>query len=208
MPDGQWEQYPRFLDGVRAHTKPGDRIAIVVPSMTWDGVYSYAYYVPATSSPGVRSSRSSTALTRPIAFESRARRLPRRLAGPRARSDRRLAGRRRRSAEAPVIAALIAALTMTVVGVPVTVATDRSARGPLLLSLAFLYGSAATFTVARVMLLAQLLVRGEDAGCPGRLARRIVMAGCSSHRPPQRDDDALEAAIGAAVTRTWIPTCR
>jgi len=44
MPDGQWEQYPRFLDGVRAHTKPGDRIAIVVPSMTWDGVYSYAYF--------------------------------------------------------------------------------------------------------------------------------------------------------------------
>ena len=44
LPDGEWEEYARFLDGVRAHTQPGDRIAIVVPGMTWDGAYSYAYY--------------------------------------------------------------------------------------------------------------------------------------------------------------------
>jgi len=44
MPDSLWPQYPRFLDGVRAHTRPGDTIAIVVPSMGWDSGYSYAYY--------------------------------------------------------------------------------------------------------------------------------------------------------------------
>jgi hypothetical protein len=44
MPDGEWEEYVRFLAGVREHTRPGDRIAVVVPGMTWDGAYSYAYY--------------------------------------------------------------------------------------------------------------------------------------------------------------------
>ena len=43
-PDRRWPQYPRFLDGVRAHTKPGDTIAVVVPAMGWDDGYSYAYY--------------------------------------------------------------------------------------------------------------------------------------------------------------------
>jgi hypothetical protein len=42
--DRQWPQYPRFLAGVRAHTKPGDTIAVVVPAMAWDDGYSYAYY--------------------------------------------------------------------------------------------------------------------------------------------------------------------
>jgi hypothetical protein len=36
--------YPRFLEGVRAHTKPGDTIAIIVPRMSWDNGYMYAYY--------------------------------------------------------------------------------------------------------------------------------------------------------------------
>jgi hypothetical protein len=43
-PDRQWPQYPRFLEGVRAHTKPGDTITLVVPAMGWDDGYSYAYY--------------------------------------------------------------------------------------------------------------------------------------------------------------------
>jgi hypothetical protein len=44
FPDRQWPQYPRFLEGVRAHTRPGDTIAVVVPAMGWDEGYSYAYY--------------------------------------------------------------------------------------------------------------------------------------------------------------------
>jgi hypothetical protein len=44
MPDGQWGEYRRFLEGVRARTKPGDRIAVAVPRMSWDDGYSYAYY--------------------------------------------------------------------------------------------------------------------------------------------------------------------
>jgi hypothetical protein len=43
-PDHPWPDYPRFLEGVREHTKPGDSIAIIVPRMSWDGGYSYAYY--------------------------------------------------------------------------------------------------------------------------------------------------------------------
>jgi len=41
---GAWEAYPAFLEGVRAHTSPGDSIALVVPAMQWDNGYSYAYY--------------------------------------------------------------------------------------------------------------------------------------------------------------------
>ena len=44
MPDGKWGEYPRFIEGVRAHTKPGDTIAIIAPNMRWDDGYSYAYY--------------------------------------------------------------------------------------------------------------------------------------------------------------------
>jgi len=43
-PDRAWPQYPRFLEGVRAHTKPGDTITVIVPAMGWDDGYSYAYY--------------------------------------------------------------------------------------------------------------------------------------------------------------------
>ena len=43
-PDRQWPGYPRFLVGVREHTRPGDTIAVVVPAMGWDDGYSYAYY--------------------------------------------------------------------------------------------------------------------------------------------------------------------
>lgn len=44
QPDRGWEEYPRFLEGVLAHTRPGDRIAVIVPGMKWDDGYSYAYY--------------------------------------------------------------------------------------------------------------------------------------------------------------------
>ena len=43
-PDRGWEGYPSFLEGVRARTKPGDTIALVVPGSSWDRGYSYAYY--------------------------------------------------------------------------------------------------------------------------------------------------------------------
>ena len=42
--DRLWPQYPRFLEGVREHTRPGDTIAIVVPKLAWDDGYSYAFY--------------------------------------------------------------------------------------------------------------------------------------------------------------------
>jgi hypothetical protein len=44
FPDRQWPRYPRFLEGVRARTSPGDTVAIVVPVMDWDQGYSYAYF--------------------------------------------------------------------------------------------------------------------------------------------------------------------
>ena len=44
LPDSQWPQYPRFLEGVRAHTQPGDTIAIVVPAAAPRESYPYAYY--------------------------------------------------------------------------------------------------------------------------------------------------------------------
>src|SRR2546423_12833950 len=43
-PDRGWEAYPDFLEAVRAHTKHGDSIALLVPAAHWDGGYSYAYY--------------------------------------------------------------------------------------------------------------------------------------------------------------------
>jgi len=42
--DRLWPEYPRFLEGVRAHTRPGDKVTVVVPLMKWDEGYSYAYY--------------------------------------------------------------------------------------------------------------------------------------------------------------------
>jgi hypothetical protein len=42
--DRQWPQYPRFLADIRAHTKPGDTITVIVPAMGWDDGYSYAFY--------------------------------------------------------------------------------------------------------------------------------------------------------------------
>ncbi len=44
-------------------------------------------------------------------------------------------------------AALVAILSMTVLGLPVALAVDRQSRGPLLLGTAFLYGSGAIFVV-------------------------------------------------------------
>jgi len=36
--------YVDFLESVRAHTKNGDTIALVVPQRRWEFGYSYAYY--------------------------------------------------------------------------------------------------------------------------------------------------------------------
>src|SRR5690349_10391550 len=59
----------------------------------------------------------------------------------------RLARRGRRAAEALMAAALIAILSLTVLGIPVTLALDRAARGFALLGLAFLYGSGCAFFI-------------------------------------------------------------
>lgn len=42
--DGDWAEYVVFLNEVRARTRDGDTIAIIVPRMRWDQGYSYAYY--------------------------------------------------------------------------------------------------------------------------------------------------------------------
>ncbi len=44
VPDRAWPEFPRFLEAVRAQTRPGDSIAVIVPGMKWDEGYSYAYY--------------------------------------------------------------------------------------------------------------------------------------------------------------------
>jgi len=44
FPDRVWPDYPRFLEGVREHTQPGDTIAVIVPAMRWEAGYSYAFY--------------------------------------------------------------------------------------------------------------------------------------------------------------------
>jgi hypothetical protein len=43
-PDRGWNGYSDFLVGVRAHTKAGDTIALIVPKMSRDSGYMYAYY--------------------------------------------------------------------------------------------------------------------------------------------------------------------
>lgn len=43
-PDPGTTQYPQFLEGVAKATRPGVRIAILVPMRRWDDGYSYAFY--------------------------------------------------------------------------------------------------------------------------------------------------------------------
>ena len=52
FPDRQYPEFPAFLDDVRAHTQPGDSIAVVMPSMAWESGYRYAYYRAAYFLPG------------------------------------------------------------------------------------------------------------------------------------------------------------
>jgi len=40
----QWREYLPFLDGVRAHTRGGETVAVLVPTPRWDPGYAYAYY--------------------------------------------------------------------------------------------------------------------------------------------------------------------
>ena len=42
--DRGWRDYPRFLEGVREHTAPGDSIAILLPTRSWENGYFYGYY--------------------------------------------------------------------------------------------------------------------------------------------------------------------
>jgi hypothetical protein len=42
--DRAWPDYPGFLEGVREHTKPGDSIALILPTMSWERGYFYGYY--------------------------------------------------------------------------------------------------------------------------------------------------------------------
>ena len=44
FPDRQWPQYPRFLEGVRDRTQPGDTVALLVPAAEWYGGYSQMYF--------------------------------------------------------------------------------------------------------------------------------------------------------------------
>lgn len=39
-----WPGYGAFLDGVREHSRPGDRIALAFPATRWDRQYDQAYY--------------------------------------------------------------------------------------------------------------------------------------------------------------------
>ena len=41
---GAWGGFSPFLDGVRAHTRAGESVAVLVPTVHWEGGYSYAYY--------------------------------------------------------------------------------------------------------------------------------------------------------------------
>ena len=43
-PDRQWPLYAQFLEGVYAHTRPGDTVALIVPQMRWEPEYVYAYF--------------------------------------------------------------------------------------------------------------------------------------------------------------------
>jgi len=42
--DHTWQQYAKFLRGVREHTHNGETVAVLVPVIDWDRGYSYAYY--------------------------------------------------------------------------------------------------------------------------------------------------------------------
>src|SRR2546423_770348 len=55
-----------------------------------------------------------------------------------------------------MIAVIVAILTLTVVGLPLTLAVDRAARGPLLLGLAILYGSGAVMLALMLLSLCHI----------------------------------------------------
>src|SRR5258708_32705755 len=59
--------------------------------------------------------------------------------------------RENRFRNAAVTATLVAILSLTVLGIPITLAVDRTARSALLLGQSFLYGSGAIFAVLLAM---------------------------------------------------------
>jgi len=80
-------------------------------------------------------------------------------------------------------AVLVAIAIMTVVGLPLTIALDRSARGPLLLGLAFLYGSAAAFFA--LLLLSVLHIEWTSTTTTGMLMIIAIAAAVASRRSTQ-----------------------
>lgn len=44
LPFRQTPGLREFMEGVRAHTAPGERIAIAAPFTQWEGGYAYAFY--------------------------------------------------------------------------------------------------------------------------------------------------------------------
>src|SRR5438067_2401847 len=83
------------------------------------------------------------------------RRIRRRIASPR---RRRVAKRARRAVEVAdaMTATIIAILSLTVLGIPIGLAIDRRARGPLLIGTAFLYGSGTMFLVLLALSVAHI----------------------------------------------------
>jgi hypothetical protein len=77
-----------------------------------------------------------------------------------------------------MIAALIAILSMTVLGLPVALAVDRKARGPLLLGASFLYGSGATFFILLALSVVKLrwTLPGVTAGALAVFCAASILA--------------------------------
>src|SRR6266849_3579983 len=115
-------------------------------------------------------------------------------------------------------AVVVAMLSMTVVGLCIALAIDRSLRGPMLLGLAFLYGSGAVF--AAMFVLAVLHVRWTlltvtmalVAGLLGclvaiRMSRQPGNRATRQPRPHWLDIPTLISIIGfglfATAARLW-----
>jgi hypothetical protein len=95
-------------------------------------------------------------------------------------------------------AVLIAVLTMTVVGIPVTLALDRGARGPLLVGLAFLYGSAATW--AALFLMSILHIKWTPVTAMAVLMLIAIATAIAAKRSTQdsglRTQDSSDSPLG------------
>jgi hypothetical protein len=106
-------------------------------------------------------------------------------------------------------AAIIAILAMTVIGLPVTLALDRAARGPILLGLAVLYGSGAVWLVLLIESVAgvrwtliSVTIGALAVAVPAAvLARRTQDAGRSTTSPVL---SPLSSLLDAATLLTLL----